>query len=180
MASAARILDTGGLLDTNRVAAIAGVSVGTLYQYFPNKEAILGGLVERLIEQKTALVRERIHESFAETLSEKIDLAIAALVESKRRPDRMEDLAIEFFLRYADVATLKAVDERLCQVVADALRGAPHETRELDVDMAAFILVQATRGVLVTARLERSDLLLDEHFARELGLLVKRYLGVTA
>jgi AcrR family transcriptional regulator len=39
----ARILETEGeaALNTNRIAAVAGVSVGTLYQYFPNKQAIL-------------------------------------------------------------------------------------------------------------------------------------------
>jgi AcrR family transcriptional regulator len=39
----ARILEADGetALNTNRIAAMAGVSVGTLYQYFPNKQAIL-------------------------------------------------------------------------------------------------------------------------------------------
>ena len=45
--AAARILETGGAtgLNTNAIAQRAGVSVGSLYQYFPNKEAILAELI---------------------------------------------------------------------------------------------------------------------------------------
>ena len=47
--AATRILRDQGLagLTTNRVAERAGVSVGSLYQYFPGKEALLAALIER-------------------------------------------------------------------------------------------------------------------------------------
>jgi len=47
--AAARILVTGGYaaLNTNKVAEVAGVSVGSVYQYFPNKQALVGALRER-------------------------------------------------------------------------------------------------------------------------------------
>lgn len=54
---AARILEAQGEagFTTNRVAAVAGVSVGTLYQYFPGKAAVLAALVAR--EQKARAER---------------------------------------------------------------------------------------------------------------------------
>lgn len=47
--AAARILERRGLdaLTTNAVAALAGVSIGSLYQYFPGKAAILAELIRR-------------------------------------------------------------------------------------------------------------------------------------
>ena len=47
--ASARILESEGLrgFNTNSIAAKAGVSVGSLYQYFPNKDAILLALIER-------------------------------------------------------------------------------------------------------------------------------------
>jgi AcrR family transcriptional regulator len=47
--AAARILETGGVagLTTNRIAERAGVSVGSLYQYFPNKQAVTAALLRR-------------------------------------------------------------------------------------------------------------------------------------
>ncbi|MCA0995250.1 TetR/AcrR family transcriptional regulator [Alloyangia pacifica] len=49
LTAAAQILEAGGIaaLTTNAVAERAGVSIGTLYQYFPNKETILAELVRR-------------------------------------------------------------------------------------------------------------------------------------
>ncbi|MFN5165613.1 MAG: TetR/AcrR family transcriptional regulator, partial [Pseudomonadota bacterium] len=54
LAAAARVLERESLagFNTNRVAAVAGVSVGSLYQYFPNKSALIAALIDR---QQTAL-----------------------------------------------------------------------------------------------------------------------------
>ena len=48
-----RVLHSHGAsgLTTNRIAEVAGVSVGTLYQYFPNKQALVGALQERVLAQ---------------------------------------------------------------------------------------------------------------------------------
>ena len=49
MEAATRIIDKDGLegLTTNRIAETAGISIGTLYQYFPDKAAIVRTLAER-------------------------------------------------------------------------------------------------------------------------------------
>jgi len=48
----ARILERSGLEETstNEIARVAGVSVGSLYQYFPSKEALVAALIERKVE----------------------------------------------------------------------------------------------------------------------------------
>lgn len=49
--STARILERGGYsaLTTNRVAEVAGVSIGSVYEYFPNKQALLAALTSRTL-----------------------------------------------------------------------------------------------------------------------------------
>src|SRR5690606_23239257 len=45
---------------TNRIAEVAGVSVGSLYQYFPNKQAIVRALIEETVSRTAAKVRETL------------------------------------------------------------------------------------------------------------------------
>lgn len=44
------LADLGPALTTTRVAELAGVSVGTLYQYFPNRDALLHGALAAHLE----------------------------------------------------------------------------------------------------------------------------------
>ncbi len=62
--AAAQVFSDNGYAATTTdiIAQLAGVSIGSLYQYFPNKDAILLGLVERHIEESQAFVGEMTEE----------------------------------------------------------------------------------------------------------------------
>jgi AcrR family transcriptional regulator len=62
LAAAARIFDERGYrgTTTNHVAEEAGVSIGSLYQYFPNKDALLVALAEQHVEEVARLFGERL------------------------------------------------------------------------------------------------------------------------
>lgn len=81
--AAARILEAqgGGGLTTNAIAARAGVSIGSLYQYFPNKEAVLAALLRHKRAELLGWMREAVaahRESPPET-------ALRALLEAGLR-----------------------------------------------------------------------------------------------
>ncbi|WP_329741446.1 TetR/AcrR family transcriptional regulator [Dyella sp. A6] len=78
--AAARILETRGAegYTTNVIAERAGVSVGSLYQYFPNKDSITNALIERETTILIGRVRSAAGESDARlALSVMIRLAVA-------------------------------------------------------------------------------------------------------
>ncbi|MCS3803538.1 AcrR family transcriptional regulator [Chromobacterium alkanivorans] len=63
--AAARILERDGYagLTTNKAAELAGVGIGSLYQYFPNKQALVAALHRRHGEETLAAVREALRLS---------------------------------------------------------------------------------------------------------------------
>lgn len=77
----ARILEEEGLLalNTNVIAERAGVSIGSLYQYFPTKEVILGELIRRerqLLLEEINVVAVADESSFEKILSQLLDIAV--------------------------------------------------------------------------------------------------------
>src|SRR5260370_17693253 len=58
----ARILVKEGYdkASTNRIAEVAGVSIGSLYQYFPSKEALVAAVIDRHTQQVSQLTRNAL------------------------------------------------------------------------------------------------------------------------
>jgi AcrR family transcriptional regulator len=79
-----RILKREGLraLTTNRIAEVAGVSIGSLYQYFPDKSAIFAALHQRHIEQIDRVVQGKLVEHAASSLDDLMSAMIEAMVDA--------------------------------------------------------------------------------------------------
>src|SRR5262252_4486356 len=75
----ARVLIKHGYdgLTTNGVAVAAGVSIGSLYQYFPNKEALVAGLIARHGDEMHASVEKELVRVAAMPIKQ----AVRAMIE---------------------------------------------------------------------------------------------------
>lgn len=118
--AAARILEQQGLggYTTNAIAARAGISIGSLYQYFPDRDAITKALIER---QTGALVDEAREAMSAATGKEGLDrLVVVAVQHQLSRPAlaRLLDFE-EDRLPLAD--DMRDVGEKLADVVIHCL-----------------------------------------------------------
>lgn len=77
--AAARVLEARGApgYNTNEIAGVAGVSIGSLYQYFPNKDAITGALIHReLLALLTAITAIPVTSSWTERMRWLIQIAV--------------------------------------------------------------------------------------------------------
>ncbi len=86
MEAAAHILDAKGFegFNTNAVAERAGVSVGSLYQYFPNKNAVLAALIARHQDQRASHLMEKVKRLDGLTLIDGLKAIISATVAGEQ------------------------------------------------------------------------------------------------
>jgi AcrR family transcriptional regulator len=99
LAAAAHILEDRGLtgFNTNAVAERAGVSIGSLYQYFPSKDAILVALMEQSLTLFSETLSEAIDGAPGDCLGEDLKFWLQmGLVSHLRRPNLVRLLEGEF------------------------------------------------------------------------------------
>jgi len=163
-------------MTTNGIAERAGVSVGSVYQYFPNKEAIVVAVVERFADEQLEILAEGIEASLSAPLEEAVHTLIDKMLEAKRSsPDLNRVLfgqlppvgQIDILFRWTDAAT---------QVVSTALEMRSDEFAPDDLELAAFLIVNACHGIVHSTVVNRPDLLDTEALADETTRLVLRYL----
>ncbi|MEO3785379.1 TetR/AcrR family transcriptional regulator [Actinocorallia sp. B10E7] len=153
----AEILDESGYegLSTTRIAQRAGVAIGSVYQFFPDKRAVAQALALRNLEQFGERIGELLAGGSMDRWSKIVGQAIDIFVEMHRTVPGFR------VLRFGDVADLHLLDES-----ADNNAVVARRLREL--------IVQST-GVPDTPRLERAfsiaveaaDALIKMAFRRE-------------
>jgi AcrR family transcriptional regulator len=103
---AARVFRSEGFgATTNRIAEAAGVGIATLYEYFPNKAALLHALAEQHVHDAESGVALALAES--ESTASLLAALQAAITNSQRYPSQAIDLLAEPTPLRARVAELR-------------------------------------------------------------------------
>jgi AcrR family transcriptional regulator len=177
-------------VNVNRVAETAGVSIGSIYQYFPSKDVLLSSLIARFMRRRfeaiMALIVTIQEEERATKTITPLEEIMRRLVEGtirlKRNRLSLEFALISWFARVGNLASLTELDREFTQSMADALRTLqehPARIRPVDPLLAARILMQSIRAVLLTAILQEPTLFDDEALCTEVTELAVRYLKPT-
>jgi len=174
----ARVLMAEGYAgaSTNRIAEIAGVSIGTLYQYFPSKEALLIQLSRRHSEKMRAVFDRHFLTARELPLREAIRIIIAAELEALQVDLPLQQVLFEQAPRHSAAQHIAEVQEQVAALLRQALAQRSPETRTLDLDLAAFVLLHAIDGVCQAALRGRPDLIGSDRLLAECTELVLRYL----
>lgn len=179
MTATARILVQKGYegATTNHIAVAAGISVGSLYQYFPNKEALVAELVERQMTEEMEVLSRVLPALRGGPLREGVRKLLDAMLEIHRRDPALRRIIIEQVPRVGRLAKMLDLQSQIAQVIRNHLEERCEEIRPRDLDMAAFILVHSVEAVIHGSVYKRPEYLGREKFVEELTELVVSYLG---
>ncbi|MCB9675176.1 MAG: TetR/AcrR family transcriptional regulator [Alphaproteobacteria bacterium] len=163
---------------TNHIAERAGVSVGTLYQYFANREAVLEAVRDRVMQEQLAAVAE-VSSQVLQTRPD-FDDAIERLVDTVFAVVGVRPGLVRILILDAPSPDFLQIDriwkERMIQLVRAALYSGTDRIRPGNVDLMATLLVGAIWGVMRDVVAHRPDLLQAPDLRREIHLLVARFL----
>ncbi|MFO0599984.1 MAG: TetR/AcrR family transcriptional regulator [Myxococcaceae bacterium] len=179
----AHILRTKGwdALNTNAVAKVAGVSIGSLYQYFPSKEALVAALAEQHATRGLGVLMEAVtdaREGPPRALDEAVYRYIDAMVAVHEVDPDLRRALIEQVPRLkGGQDVVRRISTQSATLVRAWLETQREHFRDVDLDVATFMLVTSVEAVTHLEVIDRPKQLTRKVMVEELTQLVLRYLG---
>jgi AcrR family transcriptional regulator len=153
----ARILVERGsaAASTNAVAELAGVSVGSLYQYFPNKDALVSAVHARHGDQMMAVIQRAMTQAMDATLFD----ALAGLIEATVEAHRVDADLHRVLEEQLGTMAVDALHDEYTDVMEDRIVAllARHrdEISAPDLKLAAYMLMNAAHALIHAVVLQR-------------------------
>jgi AcrR family transcriptional regulator len=172
--AAAQVLEAGGpaAFTTNAVAERAGVSIGTLYQYFADKQAMVRALAEREMRRTLAAVATALRGDPQASGEARVRAMVRAMVNAFSGRLRARRAVIQAILAQgASFEMMQPIAAFLAQSEGDdrtLTRLTPEQT---------FVLSRALMGVIRAAVLEEQPFLKSRSFEDEVVRLVLAYVA---
>jgi len=166
-------------LNTTRVADKAKVSVGSLYQYYPNKRSLLLAVLEGHLFRVSAIVEQTCLAMRGRPLAEMAPVVANVFIDAKlQRPDVSKALYAIAEEQGGAALVARATQQAIMAITA-MLATAPDARKNADVEVASAMLlgamVGAVRQVLETDAAPRQVAKVREH----LVLMCTSYLSAT-
>jgi AcrR family transcriptional regulator len=173
----AQILIDGGYerLTTNHVAKRAGVSVGTIYQYFDSKEALVAAIIERHIAKISALAMSELAHTVDAPFEEGARRMIRALIAAQRVDPALHRAVLEQVPRLGKLDRIRTLDRDFEALLHAALEARRGEIEVVDKRLFAFVVVHATKATSLAAVLDHPEYLEDDMLADALADMFVAY-----
>lgn len=164
---------------TNRIAQEAGVSVGSLYQYYPGKEALVAAVIDRHNRELMQVVRAALADVAALPVEKAVRKLVAVAIDAHRVDPRLHRVLAEQIPRTGRLEKVATFNREYYALFRNYLEDHGNELRTADLGLAAFVCVTSIEALTHTAVLHRPEILSDqavETLVDEATRLVVRYL----
>jgi len=164
IAATARILVREGFdrASTNRIADLAGVSIGSLYQYFPSKESLVAAVIDRHNQQLMRVVRSALAEVATLPLEEAVRKLVAIAIEAHRIDPKLHRVLAEQIPRTGRLEHVEVFNRENYALFRAYLESHSDELRTVDAGLAAFVCVTSIEALTHMAVLHHPEVLSDE------------------
>jgi AcrR family transcriptional regulator len=162
-------------MTTNRIAERAGVNIASLYQYFPNKQAILGELMQRHV----ASVRGSLASKLATSRGRSTRERVRAMIEITSTTHAVDPKLHEIFTTWGPRLGFESVHTELDDAIAAETRAwiANMRGKLRDPALALWIAQTAVHAVFHLAFIERPEIAAKPELAEELVRLLVPFLA---
>ncbi|MFZ5782712.1 MAG: TetR/AcrR family transcriptional regulator [Pseudomonadota bacterium] len=176
--AAAQILEAGGLaaLTTNAVAERAGVSIGTLYQYFADKSALVTALAQREMEVVLVQVARALQGEADPAPEARIRAMVRVIVNAFRGRLRARRAVIQAVMAQGAARDFMAPVAAFIAAEGARVGQAPHPAFARLSREQVFVLSRAMMGAIRSAVMEEQPFFTARSFEDELVRLLMAYL----
>ncbi len=164
---------------TNRIAEVAGVSIGSLYQYFPSKEALVAAVIDHHQQEISEVTLKALVKAAALPIEAAARDFVSVAIDAHRVNPKLHGVLAEQIPRVGRLENIEANLREGYALVRGYLEAHREEIDVADPDLAAFILVTVVEALTHAAVLRRPDLLADGKarlFVDDVTRLLVRYL----
>ena len=160
----ARILVREGFdkASTNRIAEVAGVSVGSLYQYFPSKEALVAALIDRHNRQVMQAIQGELAEALKLSMEEAVRRLVSVAVKAHRIDPKLHRALTEQIPRVGRLENVEFFNRQYYVLFENYLKSRRGELSVTDLGLAAFVCVTSIEALTHTAVLHRKMVSAEE------------------
>ena len=160
----ARILVREGFdkASTNRIAEVAGVSVGSLYQYFPSKEALVAALIDRHNRQVMQAIQGELAEALKLSMEEAVRRLVSIAVKAHRVDPKLHRALTEQIPRVGRLENVEFFNRQYYVLFENYLKSRRGELSVTDLGLAAFVCVTSIEALTHTAVLHRKMVSAEE------------------
>lgn len=161
---------------TNRIAERAGVSIGSLYQYFPNKQALFVALARKHLGQMQALLVTKLSKMTGAPLTKAVPAMVNAMIDAHSSDPSLHCAISSLTPDLLPENEIHSTEQFYLALIKNYLDHHPDIAETQNTEIAAFILVQTIETLTHRAVLNRPDLLDGPEFRNDVTRLLLNYL----
>jgi AcrR family transcriptional regulator len=162
--------------NTNKIAERAGVSIGSLYQYFPTKEAIVAALIERHAQSMVGLIEAKLKSVSDAPPEIALPELVKVCISAHTINPQLHKVLIEQVPRIGQLERVTEVEKQVTLLIRSYIEDKQGQIQPQNIDLAAFILAHTLETLIHAAVLKEPEVSVSQEFTQEVTVILLRYL----